>query len=281
MPLLVTRFGEIVETIRNIATFYDTVPSNPGYFGAAIARDELGIPLVVVGLAGLILMIWRDRDSRSTALSWLAFAGLLIGALIRSDFQPLRNLLPLVPLFCLAAAVLIARAHEYVRKDSQRMLAVTAGLVVASLTTMSLLIPTWQHWVMRVSHVDTRVAAIDWLRQNTKPGDRILALEELAILPAEWKRLPSPPTLITWPSAVALLQKERFDYVIGSEFELRFVANAQGPARYVKRWTAAVSSFPVAATFGFLPNLIVPGVWRSNDERIIIMRGAPAEAASP
>ena len=124
-------------------------------------------------------------------------------------------------------------------------------------------------------------AAIDWLRQNTKPGDRILAIEELAILPSEWKRLPTAPTLITWRLAVALLQTERFDYMIGSEFELRFVDDPQGVAQDVKRWTAAVSSLPVATTFGILPNLIVPGVWRSNDERIIIMRGAPAEVTPP
>lgn len=95
----------------------------------------------------------------------------------------------------------------------------------------------------------------------------------MAILPAEWNRVAAQTTVISWFEAADLLERERFDYIVAGEFDLRYAPDPNAWSAYLDRWKSKTSPLPVAASFGEVPTPVVPYLWRTNDERILILRG--------
>jgi hypothetical protein len=147
---------------------------------------------------------------------------------------------------------------------------VTAAVLVIAL---SLLWSTARHGQWRMQRVDTRVRAIDWLRQRATKDQTVLGIRELSILPAEWNRVGARTTVASWFEAADLLERERFDYVVTGEFDLRFAPDPNAWSAYRDRWNAKTSPLPVEASFGEVSTPVVPYLWRTNDERILILKG--------
>ncbi len=124
-----------------------------------------------------------------------------------------------------------------------------------------------------MAHRDTRIRAVDWLQQHASKGETVLGIGELAILPAEWKRIAAGLTVVPWFEAVDLLERQRFDYVVTGEFDLSYASDPKGWSDYRDRWKAKVSPLPVQADFGQVVTPVVPYLWRTNDERILILKG--------
>lgn len=272
-PGVILHPGKIVKELRGLANFYQTIRSEPGYWNAALSGWEIGVALMIAGLAGIIWMFW-NVPTRRTALSWIAFALLLLAAVVWSSFQPFRNLLSLVPPLCIAAALLCDRLGEYLEHRHERWafaswLAPAVILVVA----LSLAWSSARHLQLRTTHIDTRVRAIDWLQQHATQEETVLGLRELSILPAEWKRIAARPTIVPWFQAADLLERQRFDYVVTGEFDLRYASDPNGWSAYRDRWKAKVSTLPVQVDFGQVVTPVVPYLWRTNDERILILKG--------
>jgi hypothetical protein len=80
---------KIVEELRGQARFYQTIQSDQGYWNAALAGSEIGVPLMITGLGGIIWMLW-NVSTRSASMSWIAFALLLLSAVVWPSFQPFR-----------------------------------------------------------------------------------------------------------------------------------------------------------------------------------------------
>jgi hypothetical protein len=194
---------------------------------------------------------------------------LLLSAIVSSNFQPFRNVLPLVPPLCIAAALLLARIRL-----------ASASWVVPVLTAvigLSLGWPSAAYLRARMSHIDARVQAIDWLQQHARKGEKVLGIGELAILPAEWKRISANFTVVLWSEAADLLERGQFDYVVTGEFNLRSAPDADRLSAYLVRWKEKTAPLPVQAGFGAVATPIVPYFWRTNDERILILRKKAAE----
>jgi hypothetical protein len=270
---LLLHFDKFVEWSREAKKFYQTIPTHQGYWGAALSAGEIGVPLMITGLAGIIWMFWND-STRRTAVIWLAFALLLLSAVVWATFQPFRNVLSLVPLLCIAAALLCDWLGKYL-EDRHRRLALMSWLTPAliGLVAFSLAWPTARYIHLRMSHVDTRVRAIDWLQQHATKDETVLGIRELSILPAEWKRLTAKFTVIPWLQAADLLERERFDYIVTGEFDFRYASDPSGWSAYRDRWQAKVSPLPVQADFGVVGTPVMPYFWRTNDERILILKG--------
>ena len=62
-PGVVLHPGKIVEELRGLASFYQTIQSDQGYWSAALSGWEIGVPLMITGLAGIIWMFWNVVDS--------------------------------------------------------------------------------------------------------------------------------------------------------------------------------------------------------------------------
>jgi hypothetical protein len=272
-PGVILHFGKIVEELRGLANFYQTIRSDQGYWRAALSGWEIGIPLMIAGLAGMIRMLW-NAATRSAAVSWLAFAALLLSTVIWSSFQPFRNLLSLVPLLCVAAALLCNWLGEYLQQRPHRpAFARWLGPAVISVVTLSLAWSSVRHLQLRTSHVDTRVRAIDWLQQHATKEETVLGIRELSILPAEWKRVAAKATVVPWFEASDLLARQQFDYVVTGEFDLRYAGDPKSWSAYREQWNTKISALPVQAEFGQVVTPVMPYLWRTNDERILILKG--------
>jgi hypothetical protein len=272
-PAMVLHFEKIWEWFHFIGRFYQTIQSEQGYWGAALSAAEIGVPLLITGLAGIIWM-FCNASTRRVAVSWLAFALLLLSVVVWSSFQPFRNLLSLVPPLCIAAALLCDWLAKYFEQRRPRS-AFTSWLAPALIlfVALSLAFSTARHLQVRTSHIDTRIRAIDWLRQHATKGQTVLGIRELSILPAEWKRIAAQSTVIPWFQALDLLERQRFDYLVIGEFDLRYASDPNGWSAYRDRWKAKISTMPVQADFGQVVTPVMPYLWRTTDERILILKG--------
>jgi hypothetical protein len=260
-PVAVLHPERIVKELQGQARFYQSIRSEQGYLGALLSSSEVGIVLFLGGCAGLAWLMAR-RSTRMTALSWLAFAVALLITVGWTPFQPFRNLLSLVPLLCIALAFLFAQPGR------------TAALIaVGLLCAAQLAWTTTKQLRARLSQTDARIQAVDWLRQHAASDSKILGIRELAILPSEWHRLSPNAVVVSWFDAADILQQQHFDYVVTGDFDLRYAKDPPAWSAYRDRWLAGVATYPQAAHFGSVPTPVVPYLWRTNDERIVILKG--------
>ena len=273
VPAAVLHPEKIIGELRYITNFYQTIRSEQGYWEAAFSAAEIGVPLMIAGLAGMAWMLW-NRATRKVAASWIAFAFLLFLGFASASFKPFRNLLPLVPLLCIASALLCVWLAQYLRSRIQRAV-IPAGFATALVFVIafSLAWSTIRHGQWRMQRIDTRVRAIDWLRQRATKEHTVLGIHELAILPAEWSRVAARTTVVSWFEAADLLERDRFDYIVTGEFDLRYAPDPNAWSAYRDRWKTKVSPLPVEASFGGVLTPVVPYLWRTNDQHILILRG--------
>jgi hypothetical protein len=254
---------DVIENIRA----YSAIHSPQGYFAQAISMSELGVPLLLVGLAGIILMV-RQRGTRVIAVSWILFALALTVLFANSSFRPFRSFLSLVPLLCIAAAIFFSALIEWSRSWWRLGIAIVLiGGCVASLGFSS-----FQQVERRMAHRDSRIQAVDWLQEHAKKEAAILVLRELAILPAELGRIGARITVVSWSEALTALESQRFDYVVTGEIDLQHATDRAALSEYRDRWNAKVADIAVQAEFGEVGMPVVPYVWRTNDERIVIVK---------
>jgi hypothetical protein len=260
---------DIAVTVGN----YDIINSSPGYFGQAISAFELGWPLTVAGCAGIVLML-RRKSARYTALSWLLFAVLLLAVFVGRPFQPFRNLLPLVPAFCISAAIAFSDLIAWTRRGAHWFVRFVVAVVLIGGCVVSIGFSSFRQVQRRIEHQDSRVKAIDWLQQHATKGETVLGIRELSILPAEWKRVAANSMVVPWFEAANLLERHRFDYIVTGEFDLRYASDPKAWSAYRDAWEAKISTLPVQADFGQIVTPVVPYLWRTNDERILVMKGS-------
>jgi hypothetical protein len=93
------------------------------------------------------------------------------------------------------------------------------------------------------------------------------------ILPTEWQRIQANVVVVPWFEAADVLERQRFDYIVTGEFDLRYATDAAGWSAYRDRWLTKIDSLALQADFGQIPTPVVPYLWRTNEERILIVRG--------
>ena len=101
---------------------------------------------------------------------------------------------------------------------------------------------------------------------------KILALRELAILPGEWNRIPAGAVVLRWREAADRLDHERFDFVVTGEMDLRYLPEPNRWQAYRERWANLTQPMPARAAFGVISTPVVPYLWRTNDERVVILK---------
>jgi len=257
-PAVVFHSWAVVREVATTAHSYTIMTSAPGYFGQAVFRNELGWPLVVVGCVGLLLML-RSETDRPVALGWIVFGLVLVGLFITKPFQPFRNLLPLVPPFCIAAAFAFDQLLRWAARSGRAALWQPIAALVIGAIIVTLAFSSFEPMRKRISHRDSRVRAVDWLQERVRKGDRVLVIAELSLLPSELDRIGASVQVVQWSDALDLLQRKEFDYLISGSFTPR----------------SATSPFTARASFGAVATPLEPYMWRTNDERIHIFSRPP------
>ncbi len=187
MPALITHSGEVVEAIRIQAIQYAQLTAWPPLWRQAFLRAEwdlpyehaeLGFVLVAVAAAGLVTAL-RNRATRATACGWIAFGSIALALYGRQAFQPFRNLLPLVPIVVICAALFYADVRDRLRKPGLLDAAAFLWILIA------FAVPLARFARERFRLADPRTQAVDLLVRVSGPGDEVLVEKELGILRRE------------------------------------------------------------------------------------------------
>jgi hypothetical protein len=265
-PLTVWR-----DALANVR-YYGSISSAQGYFLQAVSTFELGVPLLFTGSVGIVLLV-RRKNTRGVALGWVCFAVALAALYLNQPFRPFRSVLSLVPLLCIAAAIAFSDVIDWARRGVRPWLRLGVTVALIGGCVASLALSSFRQVQWRMTRQDSRVQAVNWLRQHAEKGETVLGIQELMILPAEWERITARSTVVPWFDAAEVLARQHFDYIVTGEFDLRYATDPNGWAAYLDRWKAKVSPLAVQADFGHVVTPVVPYLWRTADERVLILKG--------
>jgi hypothetical protein len=148
----VTVWRHVVANVRA----YGRIHSPEGYLRQATSRLELGVPLLLTGLSGFILML-RQAKTRAVALGWICFALLLIASFMGQSFRPFRSLLPLVPPLCIAAAIAFSELVNWARRGAHKWLRVGITLALLGGCVVSPDYSSFQQARRGMAHQDSRI----------------------------------------------------------------------------------------------------------------------------
>ncbi len=216
MPALLHHSGEVFGAIAFQSRAYAEFTSPPlwkqAFFRAEwdflYKRAELGFVFVVLAVWGLVLGL-RDRKIAATLWGWCAFAASGLVLYGTRSFQPFRNLMPLVPVACVAVALLFVR----IRERTRRPLAVDA--LALAWVLLAFAVPLAGYAVSRYRLEDSRTQAINWLMTRVRPEDQVLVVHELAFLRQEVERLPAKTRVQWWDPAGPEIVANRPRFVVG------------------------------------------------------------------
>lgn len=274
MPALVLRLNDVLEFMRFTSKFYKDLVFG-SYWDQAVKRaewdlplehPELGIAFLILTAAGLAVALWDRRWSKAV-WGWLLFAagtGVLLSA---HRFHPFRNLLAFVPLACVLVSLLYTRIRERISRP------VWVDLAAAVLPAV-LFTPALNAYLRhQLTLVDSREQAVRWLAENTRPQDRILLSEELAVLPSRIATLgPGRVDLKYWDRKQnELPNRRRYRYLV-----LGDLVWPNGKPKIPEAVDAWIDrNYVVEATFGTHGTHPGPEGFRGNGQKIYILKRVP------
>jgi 4-amino-4-deoxy-L-arabinose transferase-like glycosyltransferase len=266
MPGLLLAPVQVATDVISEVKVYVHKSSPTNYAQDLVNRHEVGWLVVVLALLG-VFFLWRRAASREFTIAWLFFAVPFALYLAPQNYQPFRNLIPLLPFLAIGASATLVEASRFVGRHTglPRVAQNGAVLVLAALVALSLFYGGVKPSIDAESNiVDSRTQAVDWLETHTKPGDRILVAQQLAILPNELAEVPGQVVVTSATRHLSAEQLAAYDYIVTGDFK---------PA--AKGWPEAGGQS--AATFGQRRVPLDLGAFRGNDQIVSIARNpAPA-----
>jgi hypothetical protein len=280
MPALVLRTSDIVDRLRAQERVYTTRTPTESYWQQLLHAREFGRLILFAGLIGLVLLAF-SRHARPVLIGYVAFAIPTMVVLARPGFQPVRNLLPLIPFLCIAAATTVTEAVRFISSRAH-LAQPMEWAVVAGVALMLCWAPvqggTRPYISSKRGHIDTRTTLQRWLAARVHEGERVLVAEELAVLPGQLRQI---CTHVDVGSQRRSAPVASYDWVV--------LGDLNDP-RWDSPWTRALSARKVSWTIGDYPtsgsneglgaNRIktqpLEQVWHFNRERIHVF--GPADA---
>jgi hypothetical protein len=265
MPALVLRLPEVISQARGAAGFYQTHAIG-SFWNQAISRaewdqpldyPELGMTYVLLTAAGVVVGLVDRKTARSVGI-WVFYAALTVLFLLQFPFRPFRNMLPLVPLTCVACAVLFVRIRSLVFRP---WLVEAVAVVIVFVLFGPALVSYAEN---RLRCVDSRVEVMDWLLTNREPGDTIVFHPGVAFLPSEIGRLAGRGEVGRRPGA------ETDFFVVG------LLPEAGGDPLALTPSEEPSGGYVLQAEFGEDETPSDPGFWRRNRQAIRIFARARA-----
>lgn len=261
MPALLISPRAVWNDLSRVAASYRSKGAEwPGYLETMQQPEEIGWILLAPGLAGLVLLLW-NRRTRGFMFAWMAYAVPLFALAYTRQYQPLRNLLPLMPVVCLAAGVtlvaigdlcgrVVSAAQRHPRGLSKRRppRLVRAAVPAVAVVVMGMMLfdgGVQPYLQTQLDLVNSRVETIEWLQEHTTSADRVLVAAELRFLPGELEKVPAHTVVASAVDDGSTSHRaEDFDFVVSGPIDAPLFAWARPPG------------LP-AATFGS-PQLIPP-----------------------
>lgn len=268
MPALVLRPREVWSAIARLGELYGQLSSVPLWKQAlvraewdlAYERPELGAVYLLLTLAGVLLAL-RDRQKARTVAGWLLFLAISLALYLPQGFQPFRNLLPLVPLSCVAVSFVFTE----IRARLARPRWVDAAAVFLILAGFGL--PLAGYARERVRLVDSRVQAVDWLAARVRPEDTILVVSELAFLPSELDRLKCRILVRRWEPATSFIARRRPQFVVAGRLRRKGGVTVNAARHELLR-----RFYDLRAQFGEDATIARAGLWHGNRQVVYVLQ---------
>ena len=223
---------------------------------------------------GVVLLL-RNPTTRRLSIGWLVFAVPFATYLVAQRFQPVRNLMPLLPFLAVGAACTILEAVAAVgrRVGLDRRARAASAIAATAVLVVAMFLGGVRPYLSSSSQVvDSRTHAVDWLEQQVGPDDTVLVVEQLAILPVDLDRIGGKVTVASLTDgapkgklADAPADLGDYDFVVTGSFK---------PGTYapgIPVWVPPGSTGP-AASFGTSATVPNPNTWRTADEIVTIYR---------
>jgi 4-amino-4-deoxy-L-arabinose transferase-like glycosyltransferase len=264
MPGLLLHPREVWEAVRRQGELYAGLPSEASLWRQAFVRaewdlpyehPELGAVFVLLALAGLIAAL-RDRDLAPTAQGLTLYAAATLLLFSRYSFHPFRNLLPLVAPACILIALLWVRLRARLSRP------IWADAAAGALLVLLFAVPVTGYAAERLRLRDSRAEAIDWLAPRLRPGDSVVFVRNLAILPGELARLRGDVIQRHWSRVARVLRSRRTRFLVAS-----LPAGAVAPAEIER----ILSLYEIRARFGEHPTPADPSWWHGNRQKVLIL----------
>jgi hypothetical protein len=276
MPALALHFREVRDAIGTQAFLYSRMASPPLWRQAILRaewdlpydRAELGFVLVALAACGFASGC-RDRRLAPTVRGWAVYVAACLAIYARQSFQPFRNLLPLVPLVCIAAAIALARGEARMRRP-WRLRGLMVGWIVASCAVP---LAAWAR--ERRSLVDSRVRALDWVVANARPGDRVLIVRDLGFVQGELDRLGGRAETSRFRELGARVSALQPRFVVAG-----VLCRPGRPAVEVVGEPALKRDYLFRIRFGEAPTPPREDWWRGNDQIVDVLERKDAAAGS-
>jgi Dolichyl-phosphate-mannose-protein mannosyltransferase len=278
-PALVFRTSAVVDALEFLERSYTTRPPTESYWEQLLHAREFGRLMLLAGFAGLVLLA-RSRRARPVVFAYLAFAIPTLALLLRAGFQPVRNILPLVPFVAIAAAATIVEAVRFVGarwRLSHQVQGVVAVVIALALCWAPLQGGTRKHIAMQRAHVDTRTWVREWVAGRVHQNERVLVAEEISMLPGELQRICADVTVGSQrePAPVGA-----YDWVLlGDQDDPRWPSPwEEALAHQPPTWR--IGDYPMSGSKGGLRIQTQPleQVWHDNRERIYVF--GPPDAST-
>ncbi|HVG08787.1 MAG TPA: glycosyltransferase family 39 protein [Thermoanaerobaculia bacterium] len=272
MPGIVTVPEQVLSGIRRQSELYRELTSPPLWpqvveqaeWDLPFHGPELGWIFLALAAAGLAVALW-DRRTRPSAAGWMLFLALVVMLYSRQSFQPFRNFLPVVPIACVAVAVLFDR-FKVSWADAGAL------LLIGTLFAPQAIRFAWE----RAQFKDSRAQTIDWVERNSRSGQTVLVLNDLAFLPSEIGRLEGRNVeVLGWDRMQQRLLGRRVRYLVITQ-----MSTAEGrPLISQEQIGTILESYEQRAEFGEEPTTPFPGQWHGNRQIIRVLERRPPPRA--
>jgi len=225
-----------------------------------IGTPELGFVLVAAAVAGIGVLLVR-RETRPFAIGLLVFVTLLVALTARYSFQVFRNVLPMVPVVCVATGVAVAALGAPLGRLRITTASALAGLLVLFLPA------ALASARERTGLVDSRRLAVEWLLANRRPETPVLVAAEAAIPAGEIARLGAKATLAAWTEWPRRLRQARPKFLLTGDLR---VDNLPLIPPADRAWI--LRRYRVVATYGTDAAESGTWAWRGNHLRVWVLQ---------
>ncbi len=182
--------------------------------------NQIGWLFTILAVVGVVVLV-RRSSTRVLSIGWLVFAVPFLTYLISQMFQPVRNLMPLLPFLAVAAAAGLLEAVRLLGRALSlgRSARIAASVGLTLVLVASMFFGGVSAYLRRSTDVvDSRTEAVEWLKDEVGPDQTVLVVEELAILPAELDRIPGHVTVAPAYKTAEPSDLGSFDFVVTASF---------------------------------------------------------------
>jgi hypothetical protein len=210
------------------------------YHVTSTLRYGVGIPILSVGVVGLLLVLWRDwRKGALVALFPVSYYALLGSG--HTVFA--RYMLPVVPFLCLTAGYAVTEGSWWLAARIRRP---SWAPIIVSLGVVGLLLPSAESVVKfdrLIARTDNRLLARRWVEQRFAPGTTIAQVgpesghvflhddDEVRYVSAEFTQRGVGPDLVIVQSSPLMRHPPnlgRLEQILATDYQVGFAHDVVG-----------------------------------------------------